>query len=193
MSDESTASIDGQLYDFDMIARLDVTIKTVRRMIARGELGYHQVGRLRQRWSLRVLRVFDDPVNVERLINLPESMTRSLARLPVPRYNDAVRAQTALAIAIELVAPLRAKNLLRLDRHLIRRPNSDGTFKHWENSRTVVKTHRPVRPAVTIVTKACVCNYSLREPFFCCRFRSRTPGPPPFSSMNSRLTPTRGG
>ena len=30
-----------------------------RRMIARGELGYHQVGRLRQRWSLRVLRVFD--------------------------------------------------------------------------------------------------------------------------------------
>jgi hypothetical protein len=36
-----------------------------------------------------------------------------------------------------------------------------------------------------VVTKACVCNYSLREPFFCCRFRSRTPGPPPFSSMNS--------
>jgi hypothetical protein len=30
-----------------------------------------------------------------------------------------------------------------------------------------------------VVTKACVCNYSLREPFFCCRFRSRTPGPPP--------------
>jgi hypothetical protein len=24
-----------------------------------------------------------------------------------------------------------------------------------------------------------------RYPFFCCRFRSRTPGPPPFSSMNS--------
>ena len=69
------------------------------------------------------------------------------------------------------------------------RPNRDGTFKHWENSRTVVKTscllHRPVRPAVTIVTKACVCNYSLREPVFCCRFRSRTPGPPPFPSMNS--------
>jgi hypothetical protein len=69
------------------------------------------------------------------------------------------------------------------------RPNRDGTFKHWENSRTVVKTscllHRPVRPAATLVTKACVCNYSLREPFSCCRFRSRTPGPPPFSSMNS--------
>jgi hypothetical protein len=36
MSDESTASIDGQLYDFDMIARLDVTIKTVRRMLSPG-------------------------------------------------------------------------------------------------------------------------------------------------------------
>jgi hypothetical protein len=48
-----------------------------------------------------------------------------------------------------------------------------------------MSAHPPVRPAVTIVTKACVCNYSLREPFFCCRFRSRTPGPPPFSSMNS--------
>jgi hypothetical protein len=51
---------------------------------------------------------------------------------------------------------------------------------------------RTVRPAVTIVTKACVCNYSLREPFFCCRFRSRTPGPPPFSSMNSTHGSERG-
>ena len=25
----------------------------------------------------------------------------------------------------------------------------------------------------------------LRYPFFSCRFRNRTPGPPPFSSMNS--------
>src|SRR5262249_49289894 len=67
------------------------------------------------------LRVFDDPVNVESLINLPESMMRSVARLTDPGYNDAVRAQTALAIAIELIAPLRAKNLagLRLDRHLV--------------------------------------------------------------------------
>jgi hypothetical protein len=51
------------------------------------------------------------------------------------------------------------------------------------------KKRRSGRPFVasTIVTKACVCNYSLLEPFFCCRFRSRTPGPPPFSSVNSTL------
>jgi hypothetical protein len=77
------------------------------------------------------LRVFDDPVNVERL-NLPESVMKSLARLPDPGYNDAVRAQTALAIAIELVAPLRAKNLagLRLDRHLIRSRPGPGAVIH---------------------------------------------------------------
>jgi hypothetical protein len=28
-------------------------------------------------------------------------------------------------------------------------------------------------------------------PFFCCRFRSRTPGPPPFSSMNSTPATSR--
>jgi integrase len=75
------------------------------------------------------LRVFDDPVNVERLVNLPEIMMRSAIRLPDPGYNDAVRAQTALAIAIELAAPLRAKNLagLRLDQHLVRsRPGRDA-------------------------------------------------------------------
>ena len=35
----------GQLHDLDTIARrLNVSTKTVRRMIVRGELGYHQSG-----------------------------------------------------------------------------------------------------------------------------------------------------
>lgn len=53
------------------------------------------------------LRVFDDQTNVRRLINLPESIMRSVARLPRPGYNDAVRVQTAVAIALQLVAPLK--------------------------------------------------------------------------------------
>jgi integrase len=78
------------------------------------------------------LRVFDDPVNLERLINLPESMMRSLTRLQNPGYNDAVRAQSALAIAIELAAPIRAKNLagLRLDQHLVRSRPEVGAVMH---------------------------------------------------------------
>lgn len=117
----------GQLHNF---ARLMVNIakhwakvptdqlealRDVRREVDPGK------GDMTERNRMR-LRVFNDPVNVERLINLPERMMRSVARLSNPRYNDAVRAQTALAIALQLVAPLRAKNLagLRLDRHIVR-------------------------------------------------------------------------
>jgi integrase len=92
------------------------------------------------------LRVFDDPVNVERLVNLPESMLRPLTRLRDPGYNDAVRAQTALAIAIELVAPMRAKNLagLRLDRHLIRSRPEPGAVMHLVIPPGEVKNKNPL-------------------------------------------------
>jgi excisionase family DNA binding protein len=37
----------GQLHDLDTIARrLNISTRTARRMIVRGELGYHRVGRL---------------------------------------------------------------------------------------------------------------------------------------------------
>ena len=49
MNKESTVPVSEQLHDLDTIARrLEVATKTVRRMIARGELGYHQVGRLKR-------------------------------------------------------------------------------------------------------------------------------------------------
>jgi len=49
MNKESTVPASEQLHDLDTIARrLEVATKTVRRMIARGELGYHQVGRLKR-------------------------------------------------------------------------------------------------------------------------------------------------
>ena len=92
------------------------------------------------------LRVFADPANVERLINLPESIMRSLARLPERGYNDAVRAQTALAIAIALVAPLRGKNLagLRLDRHLFRSRPGPGAVMHLVIPPGEVKNKNPL-------------------------------------------------
>jgi len=47
--ESSAAEAAGRLRDLDTIARrLNVTTKTVRRMIVRGELGYHQVGRLKR-------------------------------------------------------------------------------------------------------------------------------------------------
>jgi integrase len=75
------------------------------------------------------LRQFDDPVNVARLVNLPETIMRRLAAEGRPTYNAAIRAQAALAIAIVLAAPLRVKNLagLTLDRHFSRaRPGPDA-------------------------------------------------------------------
>ena len=43
------APVDDRLHDLKTIARwLDVSIKSVRRLINRGELGYHQVGRLKR-------------------------------------------------------------------------------------------------------------------------------------------------
>lgn len=76
------------------------------------------------------LRQFDDPINVARLVNLPETIMRRLAAEQRPSYNGAVRAQSAVAIAIVLAAPLRVKNLagLTLDRHFVRaRPGNDAT------------------------------------------------------------------
>jgi excisionase family DNA binding protein len=51
MSNEepSTAPSDDRLHDVDTIAqRLNVSTKMVRRLIERGELDYHQVGRLKR-------------------------------------------------------------------------------------------------------------------------------------------------
>jgi excisionase family DNA binding protein len=45
----STPPANDQLYDLRTIARLlYVSTKMVRRLIGRGELGYHQVGRLKR-------------------------------------------------------------------------------------------------------------------------------------------------
>jgi integrase len=74
------------------------------------------------------LRPFDDPVNIARLIKLPDTILRRMLA-ESPTYNGAIRAQSALGIAILLAAPLRVKNLasLTLDRHFVRaRPGPDA-------------------------------------------------------------------
>ena len=46
------------------------------------------------------LRPFDDPVNVERLVNLPEKLARTVAR-DEPSCSNAIQIQSAVAIALE--------------------------------------------------------------------------------------------
>jgi len=114
-------------------------LREVRRQVDPGK------GEMTERNRMR-LRAFDDSVNVERLINLPTRMLRRVARLSKPGYNDAVRAQTAVAIALQLVAPLRAKNLagLQLGRHIIRTRPGRGAVVHLVIPVGEVKNKRPL-------------------------------------------------
>jgi integrase len=68
-----------------------------------------------------LLRQFDDSANVRKLLNLPERIFESL-RGRAPNRKDALKAQSALAVQILLMIPMRLGNLcaLELDRHIIR-------------------------------------------------------------------------
>ena len=67
------------------------------------------------------LRQFDDPRNVALLLGLPEQLMREAqSRSGSPR--SALKAQTAVAVALLLMAPIRLRNLaaIDLDRHICR-------------------------------------------------------------------------
>ena len=90
-------------------------LQAIRRQVDPKNTGMTERNRAR-------LRQFDDPENLRRLINLPETIRRSMPRTGPLSYADAIRVQSALAIGILLVAPMRMKNLasLHLGRHVIR-------------------------------------------------------------------------
>lgn len=92
-----------------------------------------------------VLRQFDDPRNVYNLVNLPSRLV-SIARQHPSKKRAALLVQTALAIEIELVAPIRLRNLinLRLDKHVVSsRPGKRGVF-HLTIPAEEVKNKRPL-------------------------------------------------
>jgi integrase len=68
------------------------------------------------------LRQFDDPVNVRALVRLPQCIVESVPRSKKPMYRQALEIQTAVAIELLVMVPMRLHNLtgLHLDRHLIR-------------------------------------------------------------------------
>ncbi len=95
-------------------------LRAMRKQVDPGRTGMTMRNRAR-------LRQFDERENLARLIDMPAAILRELPRDAVPRYEQAVRVQSALAVAILLVAPMRVENLagLRLDRHLVQtRPGS---------------------------------------------------------------------
>ena len=68
-----------------------------------------------------VLRQLEDQERVHKLLVLPDRLARGLARKPALTRPEALRLQTALAIAILIAAPIRVSNLaaIEIDRHLL--------------------------------------------------------------------------
>ncbi len=124
----------GQLHNFALLLVIlarhwvkapeaDVTaLKALRRKLDPGKTGMTKKNRRR-------LLQFTDPRNVAKLLSLPSALVAQARRSERAGIADALKVQTALAIAIELTCPLRAKNLAGLDieRHIVRsRPGCDG-------------------------------------------------------------------
>ena len=90
-------------------------LQAMRKRIDPGQAGMTPRNRAR-------LRQFTDAGNVARLVGLPRNILRSLPAEDPLGYEQAILLQSALAVAILLIAPMRIKNLasLTLDRHLVR-------------------------------------------------------------------------
>jgi len=117
----------------DHLAQLQVMSKQV----APGHSGMTARNRAR-------LRQFNDETNIRRLLTLPQTTLQALLPTGPLSYQQAILLQSALAIAILLVAPMRVKNLanLTLDRHLLQvRP---GGARHLVIPAAEVKNKAPL-------------------------------------------------
>jgi len=90
-------------------------LKAICRRIDPGRRGMTDKNRER-------LLPFEDPDNVRAIVTLPERILADIPRLGRPTHAQALEAQTAVAIGILVMLPLRIGNLagLDLDRHIRR-------------------------------------------------------------------------
>ena len=111
-------------------------LQNIRRQVDPGKGG--MTARNREK-----LRSFTDHHNVGLLVDLPAAIANRLKLSKQITYCDAVEMQSALGIAIEMAAPIRAKNLasLRIDTHFTRTsPGPDGLL-HLVIPGNEVKNH----------------------------------------------------
>lgn len=75
-------------------------------------------------WRRRIVTGcgIDDPENLRKPLMLPEKLVALAARSKQPTQTEALLVQTAVAVELLLMIPMRRKNLahLEIDRHLIR-------------------------------------------------------------------------
>jgi integrase len=92
------------------------------------------------------LRQFDDQENVRSLINLPSRVVAEVAKNDRPTPADAIAVQMALAIALLLVKPVRARSLasINIKEHISRTRSAQGGIAHIAIPRHNVKNKRPI-------------------------------------------------
>lgn len=92
------------------------------------------------------LRAFDDPKHLLALLTLPERLMDKADRVAAPSRREALMAQSAVAIQILLLVPLRRLNLLRLDvhRHLCRSRSGRHAVVHLVIPAEETKTSQPI-------------------------------------------------
>lgn len=92
-----------------------------------------------------MLRQFDAPENVQRLLALPDTLVREAGGLPTGSVHAAVLMQTAVVIEILLMAPIRSKNLagLRFGHSLVRPGGKTGPW-HIRLEEAETKTSEPL-------------------------------------------------
>jgi integrase len=90
----------------------------------------------------QLLRQFDDPKALRRLVDLPEKLWAEVKRDGNPSFRTLAKAQTALGIAILTYMPLRLQNLsdLAFDIHLFIRTGA-GVISTLELSKDEVKNN----------------------------------------------------
>jgi integrase len=90
------------------------------------------------------LRPFDDPRHVSALLALPERVVREVQRNDKGLQREALLVQTALAVEILLMAPIRIANLanLSLDRHIVRSGSGKDAVVHLVLEPEEVKNDR---------------------------------------------------
>jgi len=96
------------------------------------------------------LRQFTDDENIRRLVNLPNNILKNINPL-TPNLTDAIEIQSALAVSILLVAPVRAKNLAAIDLtlhvHRVSANNCYLIFPDFE-VKNKVKLEYPLPPSM---------------------------------------------
>ena len=100
--------------------KVEVThLAALKAICRRLELKHHQGMTEKNRARLRQ---FDDPAALLRLLRLPQTLEDLVVRCEAPGRSEALMLQTALAIEILIMHPIRRCNLagLHLERHLVR-------------------------------------------------------------------------